>query len=272
MQIEVLGCAGAIATSTRTSTFLLNGDTLIDAGTGVMDMSLEAQQGIHQVFITHAHFDHIAGLPLLADSIARYRQEHGLGPLKVYALQHVLDAMKAHIFNNQIWPDFTALPSQAPTLRFVPIDLGSRIAFLDGRVIEVLPAVHSVPAVGYVVINHGQAWIYTGDTGRNPWLWKRINQLQKAGVKVRHLVIEATFASQEQEFADLTGHLTIGSLAQELTQLEQGGFDICLTHIKPRDHAAIEADMHLIEAIAREKQCRIIMMDGGMSLSATWAL
>lgn len=264
MQIEVLGCSGAIAPAMRTSTFLLDADTLIDAGTGVYDMSLQAQRGIHHVFITHAHFDHIAGLAFLADSVARHRMDLALPPIKVYAKDVTLEAMHRHLFNNHIWPDFSRLPNiTGPTLEFVPIDAGQTVELPGGRTVEALPAVHSVPAIGYGISCNHQHWLYTGDTGRNPLLWQRINALQASGETVRHLIIETTFSSEEQAFADLTGHLTVQILAQELEQLEQGGFDIHLTHLKPSDKDAITADLRWLDPIARDKKCTIHLLNGG---------
>jgi hypothetical protein len=39
MQIRVLGCSGSIAAGSRTTSFLVGEDLLIDAGTGVGDLS-----------------------------------------------------------------------------------------------------------------------------------------------------------------------------------------------------------------------------------------
>ena len=41
MQIRVLGCSGSIAAGSRTTSFLLDDDVLIDAGTGVGDLTLD---------------------------------------------------------------------------------------------------------------------------------------------------------------------------------------------------------------------------------------
>ena len=117
MQIKVLGAAGGIDAGHRTMGFLLDANTLIDAGTGVWDLPLAVQQGINQVFLTHAHFDHLAGLPFLADNVLRYRADRALAPVRVYARASALDDLRRCIFNNHIWPDMTRLPSLLhPTL------------------------------------------------------------------------------------------------------------------------------------------------------------
>ena len=69
MQVRVLGCSGGIGARARTTSFLVDHDILLDAGTGVEDLSVEELAGIDHVFLTHSHLDHIAALPLLVDSV-----------------------------------------------------------------------------------------------------------------------------------------------------------------------------------------------------------
>ena len=63
MRIRILGCSGGIGAGSRTSAMLVDDDVLIDAGTGIGDLALEEIDSIRHVFLTHAHLDHIAGLP-----------------------------------------------------------------------------------------------------------------------------------------------------------------------------------------------------------------
>ena len=53
MQIRVLGCSGSIAAGNRTTSFLVDDDMLIDAGTGVGDLTLDELARIDRIFITH---------------------------------------------------------------------------------------------------------------------------------------------------------------------------------------------------------------------------
>ena len=69
MRIRVLGCSGGIGPDLRTTSLLVGDDTLIDAGTGVGDMSLHEMQKIRRVFLTHSHLDHVCGLAFLADNL-----------------------------------------------------------------------------------------------------------------------------------------------------------------------------------------------------------
>ena len=82
MRIRVLGCSGGIGAGVRTSAMLVDNDVLIDAGTGIGDLELADLDPIRHVFLTHAHLDHIAGLPMLVDHVF---DEDFTTPLTVYA-------------------------------------------------------------------------------------------------------------------------------------------------------------------------------------------
>lgn len=239
MQIRVLGCSGAIAAGCRTSAFLLDDDVLIDAGTGVGDLSLEALARIDHVLISHSHLDHVLSLGLMADAVMRRRV--GRPPIQVHALPETIEALRAHVFNGVIWPDFTRLPSsEAPMLAFSSIEVGQALT-LGERRIEVLPAHHTVPAVGYAVHGREGAWVYTGDTGPNSALWERLNQ-----INVASLVIETAFSDDERQLARISRHLCPAALGRELNQLARPA-DVYITHIKPGESEAVMAQIAGLE-------------------------
>jgi ribonuclease BN (tRNA processing enzyme) len=241
MKIRVLGCSGSIAAGSRTTAFLLDDDVLIDAGTGVGDLTLDELARIDHILVTHSHLDHVLGIGLLADSVSRRRA--GLLPIRVHALQATLDALRTHLFNGVIWPDFTRLPSaEHPVLAFEPFAVGQLLT-LGKRHIEVLPAVHTVPAVGFAVLGPGDdrgSWVFTGDTGPNPALWHRLRSLN-----VEHLVIETAFSDEERALARISSHLCPSILGSELVHVE-GSVAVHITHIKPGE---VEAVMAQIQAL-----------------------
>ena len=91
MKVRVLGCSGAIAKDCRTTSFLIDGEVLIDAGTGVGDLTLDEMRRVDHVLLTHSHLDHVAALPLMVDAIASQRT----APLQIHALAGTIDALKA---------------------------------------------------------------------------------------------------------------------------------------------------------------------------------
>jgi ribonuclease BN (tRNA processing enzyme) len=235
MKVRVLGCSGAIAKGCRTTSFLIGEDVLVDAGTGVGDLTLDEMMRVNHVFLTHSHLDHVAALPLMVDSIAAKRRK----PLQIHALAGTIAALKTHIFNNIIWPDFSRIPSpQAPFITFQEVAVGQRLDIGDKQ-IEVLPAVHTVPAVGYAVSTGRGHWVFTGDTERNPAFWQRLNQLE-----VAMLVIETAFSNRESELARRSLHLSPHSLADELGFIDQARkYPIYITHTKPAETELIMAEI-----------------------------
>ena len=249
MKIRVLGCSGAIAAGYKTTAFLLDDDILIDAGTGVGDLPLEELARIDHILVSHSHLDHVLGIPLLADSVLRLRAQAGRQPIQIHALAATLNALRAHIFNGIIWPDFTRLPSaEQPVLSLHPFEIGERL-LINGRTIEVLSALHTVPAVGFAVDGGNDAghWVFTGDTGPNPALWQRLAQL-----KVAHLVIETAFSDEETRLADLSRHLCPAALGRELAQL-RGSVEVHITHIKPGESEAVMAEVGALNTLHRIK-------------------
>jgi ribonuclease BN (tRNA processing enzyme) len=235
VKVRVLGCSGAISKDCKTTSFLVDGHILVDAGTGVGDLTLEEMQRIDCVLLTHSHLDHVAALPLMVDAIA----SQSTTPLQVYALQGTIDALQAHIFNNVIWPDFTQIPTpQSPFIQLRPIQVGQVLQH-RGKRIEVLPAVHTVPAAGFAISAGQAAWVFTGDTECNPALWQRINQLD-----VAMLVIETAFSNRERDLAQRSLHLSPTTLAAELDHIAKGKiFPIYITHTKPAETELIMAEI-----------------------------
>ena len=235
MRVRVLGCSGAIAKGCRTTSFLLDDDVLIDAGTGVGDLSLEEMASVNHVLLTHSHLDHVASLPLMLDAIAALRLAASAPPLMVHALPGTITALQNHVFNDLIWPDFAAIPSvETPLMRFVPIAVGERLQ-VGGKRVEVLPAVHTVPAVGYAVDSPSGHWVFSGDTERNPAFWQRVNQ-----INVAMLIIETAFSDREKALAQRSLHLSPSTLAAELDQIDPlRRFPIYITHTKPAETGMI---------------------------------
>ncbi len=248
MQIRVLGCSGSIAAGSRTTSFLLDNDVLIDAGTGVGDLTLDELASVNHILISHSHLDHVLAIGLLADSVARRRI--GLPPVHVHALPATIAALRTHLFNGIIWPDFTRLPSaEHPVLSLVPLQVG-QVVPAGARQIEVLPARHTVPAVGYAVLGAQGAWVFSGDTGPNPALWQRL-----ATLRVAALVIETAFGDDEHALATISQHLCPAQLQRELAHL-QAPADVYITHIKPGEVDTVMAEIgaqgsrHRISALA----------------------
>lgn len=247
MRLRVLGCSGSIGGQhNRTTSFLVDQDILLDAGTGVGDLSLAELTLIDHIFITHSHLDHVDSIAFFLDSVGALRPK----PVTVYTQAATIEILKKNLFNWDIWPDFTQIPTpEEPWLRYQEIEVGKVIA-LDGRKITVLPAVHTVPAVGYHLDSGKGSLVFTGDTGPNDALWPIVNQIQN----LKYLIIETAFADKDRKLAELALHLCPSMLADELAKLQRPA-EVYITHLKPSE---IELTMLEIEELSANPQPRLL--------------
>jgi len=248
MRLRVLGCSGGIGgRHLRTTSFLVDHDVLIDAGTGVGDLSLAELSLIDHIYLTHSHLDHIASIPFLVDSVGGMRTG---GPITVHATRETIEILRSHIFNWTIWPDFTQVPSaEAPFMRYAEIELG-RTETVDGRAITPLPAIHTVPAVGFHLDSGAGSLVFSGDTGANDALWQAVNRIDN----LRTVIVETAFSNRDKALAELSKHLCPETLAVELAKLERQA-EIYITHLKPGE---IELTMEEVEAVAGDYRPRML--------------
>lgn len=227
MKLRILGCSGGIGGAgrrLRTTAMRVDEDILIDAGTGVAELSLDELTRIDHVFLTHTHLDHIACLPLISDSVGDRRTQ----PLVLHAIAPILEILRRHLFNGLLWPDFTTLPSaDAPFLRLEEIRLGESVE-LGQRRITALPAAHSVPAVGYHLDSGRASLVFSGDTHVCDAFWHEVNKISN----LRYLIIETAFPNSELPLATVSKHLCPSILAGELAKW-QGQAQLLITHLKP---------------------------------------
>jgi len=224
LRIQVLGCDGGIGDPLRTSALLVNDNVLLDAGTGVGELPLSQLLEIEHVFITHAHVDHIASLPLLLDAVMTRRSR----PITVYATDENLRALKAHIFNWSIWPDFTQLPSpDSPSMCFSQVEVGKTVDLGNCRITPI-PANHTIPTVGFHLENSSTSLAYCGDTTTCDSLWAAVNAIEN----MRYLIIETAFDDAKLQLAGHAGHLCPTLLAAELEKLQRPT-EIYISHMKP---------------------------------------
>lgn len=224
VQVRVLGCSGGIGGNLRTTALLVDDDILIDAGTGVADLSIEAMMAIDHIFVTHSHLDHIACIPLLVDTVIGMREKH----LTLHATRETWQILKDHIFNWKIWPDFSVIPDETdPFLRHHEIHLGETVE-VHGRRITPLPANHTVPAVGFQLDSGEASLVFTGDTTSSDPLWEAVNRIPN----LKYLMIETAFSNGEIALARLSHHLCPALLFEELNKLQRDA-EIWVTHLKP---------------------------------------
>lgn len=246
MKLRVLGCSGGIANGLRTTSLLVNDNILIDAGTGVGDLSLEEMAKIEHVFITHSHIDHVGFLPLLVDSMF----SNITSPIMVYSQAVTIKAIKDHIFNWIIWPDFSQLPRpDKPVLRFKAMAPDETL-IIDEVLFQMIEVSHTVPAVAYRMEHKGKSIAFSGDTSSNDTLWERLNAYPGLDI----LIVESAFSDEQYDLALLSRHYTPSLLAQDLKKLRHNP-EIYITHLKPGDEEKIKQEL---ENITPKREFKIL--------------
>lgn len=213
MKFKVLGCFGGNVPGLGMTSFLVNGRVCLDAGWVADALTLEEQERVQDIFISHSHMDHTCSLPFLIDNNFSAPGFH----MRIYALGEVVDALKAHMFNNSAWPDFTRLPSQEkPVLELVRLR-EERPVEVQGLRVRAVRVSHTVPTTGFIVEDARSALAFSSDTGPTRRFW----ELSNATRKLRAVITEVSFPNQEQRIADISGHLTPQALDAELAKLER---------------------------------------------------
>lgn len=234
MKIQVLGCHGSDLTlkeqgrifSYRSSGFLVDDQLLIDAGTAASVLTLEAQQHIQHVLLSHLHMDHVKELPALVDNLFGIREF----PLTVWSSPDILRGLKDYLFNDILFPNFFALPSrQAPSLRDAPLQLGTSTRISKYRVTPIAVN-HTVSTVGYIIEDGQTAFLYSGDTYETDALWSLASSLPH----LQAVFIETSFPNDMSDLARDSKHLTPLLLAQEFKKIGRPEVQLYVYHLKPQ--------------------------------------
>ena len=215
MRLLFLGTGGYHPNERRHTASLLVPDLglMLDAGSSVFRAAARLQSPDLDVFLTHAHLDHVLGLtillvPMLKGEIARCR---------IHAEPHVLDAVREHLFAERIFPVL-------PAFEFVP--LAARVAVGGGRgTITHHPLNHPGGSRGYLLEVGGRRLAYITDTTVDG---SYTEFLRGADV----LIHECNFADDMAQWCEQTGHSHTSAVAR--LAKEAGVGRLYLTHIDPQ--------------------------------------
>jgi cAMP phosphodiesterase len=229
---------GAVSDRGYSLSLVVNDTIAIDAGCIGFLPSIDDQQRIRHIFLTHSHLDHVASLPIFLDNVYEY------GPMcpTVYAGADAIASLKTDFFNNRVWPDFLRLSGEeSPFLKFE--ELRSEVSMeAEGLTITPVELDHVVPSFGFV-IDDGSATVgVVCDTLPTARVWGLLNDAPNLAA----VFLEASFPNSMQWLADKAGHLTPSTFAAELRKLHS-----CIPtyaiHIKPAFHDQIVAELNSLE-------------------------
>ena len=246
MRLKVLGAYGSSDATHNLTGYLVEDRIAVDAGTLTSKLSLLQQAKIEIVYITHSHADHIRDLPHLIQN--RFAQN--APPLTVVASKEVMDRLRSHVFNGEVWPDFEQFVSPETgkaAVHYRALTPGKR-TILNGAAFTSVNVTHSVAAAGVILELDSQAIVFTGDTGPTKEIWKRANKTP--GVVT--IITEASFPNDYQSLAADSGHFSPETLAAELTKIDLD-VPVYASHRKLPYERKIESEIRNI----RDRRARI---------------
>ncbi len=264
MYVTFLGTGAALPSLDRANTSLLienehkNKTILIDCGGDPYRNILRAgktAESIDAVFITHAHIDHIGGLPSLIESL---RLGGRTDALPIYAIAPVTEIIHKllDVYSFEIIRETWSYPIDIHTIQ--PGEPFQMAGFATTAHLTL----HSVPCAG-IRLNSPEepAAIlgYTSDT-------KYTNSLKDIAANASCFITEATYIQGNEEMADKVGHFT----AQQAAKTAQDNHvkSLGLVHL-----SAPHADEALARAVAaKEYSGKIIIPRDGSTIHFTESL
>ena len=253
LKIKVLGAYGSEGPGQRPSAFLVNDRVLVDAGSVGGALSVTEQTEIEHALISHAHLDHTAGLAFLTDTLAMLTPERHV---TVASIGPVIESLRTHAFNDNLWPDFTAIPSDGPPVlgfRTLAEEAEARVGDLW---VTPVPVDHTVPTSGYIIHDGETGFLYSGDTGPTEKIWRIAREMR--GLKA--LIVETAFPSRLDSLARVSGHLTPEMLRREIDKMP-ADIPIWIFHIKP------QLFQETAEELAKIDPARIHTLEQGKTYS-----
>lgn len=228
MQVKVIGAHGGVTKNYHATSFLIDESLLIDAGSVASGLDIQAQLKIDNILLSHAHLDHTKDLAFICDNCFGLKER----PFEVYCHKAVHKAVKKHLFNDIIWPDFSVLPTQdIPTIRFNEIESEKEIQLGDYKVMPVHvnhPVMKARQAMGYIVEKDDKSILFTLDTKATERIW----EVAKSYKNLKAIFTEVSFPNKLQNIADISDHHSPATMKKELLKMPKD-IPVYLGHLKP---------------------------------------
>lgn len=224
MQVKIIGGHGGVTRNYHATSYLIDDSLLIDAGSVASGLDIVDQLKIDHILISHAHLDHTKDLSFICDNCFGLKDR----PFQVYCHKTIRKAIKDHLFNNIIWPDFSVIPNKEnPTITFNDIAAEETLQLGKYKVTPVHVA-HPGDALGFIVEKDDKAVVFTQDTKATERIW----EVAKGFKNLKAIFTEVSFPNHLQFVADLSDHHTPNTIKAEISKMP-AKVPIYLGHLKP---------------------------------------
>jgi cAMP phosphodiesterase len=233
LQVQLLPTSSGDSTQAQPlTTFLLNGSIALDAGSLGFALTADQLANVEHVVLTHAHLDHTASLPIAIDAAFTKLKR----PMRVHGTLPTLTAVRGHLFNDEVWVDFSnfnMIGTERKCMEWV--EFSPRVPFtLNGLQFMPIPVNHPVPTVGMIVRSPGGSVVFTSDTWKTDEIWAEAAKLPD----LRAVFVECSFPNELAKLAEEAGHLTPQLVVEETAKLGRHVPVYCV-HLKPTMRAKL---------------------------------
>lgn len=218
---------------------VVNDCVAVDAGSLAMSTTPKQKESIRNVVLSHAHLDHIAGLPIFIDDLFATLES----PIIIHATQEVIDTLEANIFNWDIYPRFSELKNDnGDVVKYKSFQ--QSISFeIEGLTFKAIEVNHKVPTVGFIISDEKSRIAMSSDTSRMDVFWEAVN----AEKDLSALLIECAFPSSLEDLAHTSHHLTPQILRDELLKFEHPNCEVYVMNIKPMYRQQVIEELEKLE-------------------------
>lgn len=251
--VKVLGSSGNKLKTAGTTSFQIGKDIVIDAG-NIINALADSACSINHIFLTHVHLDHIIDLPFLMDNCFSQRER----PLNIYASKTSIELLKKHIFNDDIWPDFSKIKmvnKDEKILLFHEIDEEVPVC-IDNFQITAISVKHTDGSFGFKVTKNDESYLISGDTAYSDELITYINKNKD----IKALFIECSFPNSMQKLSTISLHLTPNDLFKMFENLRKDDLKIFLYHLKSSYIDELKSD---INSLANSLNINLTVLNDG---------
>jgi cAMP phosphodiesterase len=261
VKIRVLGSHGSDllvkgptgSTACRSVGFLVNEELMVDAGTLASGLTLEEQQRVKHILLSHLHLDHIKDIPPLVDNLSGLENHQ----VVVASLPSVIAGLQKHVFNDMVFPNFFHRQGlRHSVLRAQNLESQKEVTVSGGISVIPVPVNHTVETVGYVIRDDTAAWIYSGDTHHTEVIW----QVAARTPNLKGVFIEVSFPDSMMDIAIQSKHLTPTLLVREFRKIGKPDLPLYVYHMKPTVREAI---LHEIAQLEIE---RVTILEEGQEI------
>jgi cAMP phosphodiesterase len=215
--------------------FVIDDVVAFDAGSLAMSASNRQREQIRNIILTHAHLDHIAGLPLFVDDLFATLTS----PIIIHSSPEVIEILQNDIFNWDVYPDFSDLENEhGKVLEYRTFEAGRSF---EVRHLNVTPLAvnHKVPTNGFIIDDGESMVALTGDTAETSEFWPGA---ASAG-RLSAILIECAFPNEMEDLAAISHHLTPKTLIKEIDKFPSGDRPIYLINLKPMYRETNESEV-----------------------------